>query len=54
MERSIFISGKASFEGNVKRKDTDTGDKTTVEIGGQIIEFDERYKQKNEKDARLK
>lgn len=34
------ISGKASFEGNVKRKDTDTGDKTTVEIGGQTVEID--------------
>lgn len=33
------ISGKASFEGNVKRKDTDTGDKTTVEIGGQTVEI---------------
>ena len=33
------ISGKASFEGNVKRKDTDTGDKTTVEIGGKTIEI---------------
>ena len=34
------ISGNASFEGNVKRKDTDTGDKTTVEIGGQTVEID--------------
>ena len=36
----VAIIGNASFEGNVKRKDTDTGDKSTVEIGGQTVEID--------------
>lgn len=33
------IDGKASFSGNVKRKDNDTEGKTTVDIGGKEIEI---------------
>lgn len=34
-----LIDGKASFSGNVKRKDKDTEGKTTVDIGGKEIEI---------------
>lgn len=34
------IDGKASFSGNVKRKDKDTEGKTTVDIGGKTIDIE--------------